>query len=241
MIDIFFSIIYKKVFSSCLFFVATTFCFAQSVTLSGVVLNEQGAPISNVSVVIKKASIIKAYTIADNKGIFKINILPGVDYIIGFTCVGYEPMNEKIILKENKQTTFTLKLRTTVEDTVRITPQIGIYERGDTIFYNADVFKRNNEDNLADLLKNTPGFRVMPNGKVMIGDDIINKVTIDSKDLTGENYEKIINNLSPHNIDQIQVLKKYKDPFDLSKTATGDTEYALNLTFKKKRIIYLVP
>jgi hypothetical protein len=232
------SLLIKKIISSCLFLIATACCYAQLVPIKGYLHNEKGQALANVSVVAKQGAIIRVYDISKNDGVFQLSLLAKQDYTIEFTSIGYD----KLIISLNTgadivQKYFILKQKFTAEDTVRVIAKRGVYERGDTIFYNTDVFKKNNENNLKDLLNNMPGIRVTPSGKIIADGKMVSKLLIDGKDLTGDNYEKIVNNLSPHNIDQLQVLKKYKDPYELSNSATGNTEVAINLTFKNKRII----
>lgn len=228
----------NTILSSCLFLIATACCYGQSVQINGFVSNEKKQSLANVSVVAKQGSVIKAFDITDSYGSFKLNLMQKQNYALEFSIVGYDKLVTNInttIVVDQKY--FILKQKFTPEDTVLITAKRGVYEKGDTVFYNADFFKRNNENNLKDLLKNMPGIKVLENGKVIADGEIVSKILIDGKDLTGENYEKIINNISPHGLDQIQVLKKYKDPFELSNSATGNSEVAINLTFKNKKII----
>ena len=230
--------LFKTIISSCLFLIATVCCYGQVFQFNGYVLNENNQPIVNVSVVAKKGAIIKVFDITSNGGQFKLSLNSEQNYTMEFSIIGYEKLVTNFLASaQSKQKYFILKQKFTPEDTVRITTKQGVYEKGDTVFYNSDFYKRNNENNLKDLLSNMPGIKVLENGKIMADGEFVNKILIDGKDLTGENYEKIVNNLSPHGLDQIQVLKKYKDPYELSNTATGNTEVALNLTFKNKKII----
>ncbi len=228
----------KTIISSCLFLIATACCYGQYVQMSGYVLNEKNQALANVSVVAKQGSVIKVFDVTSSAGFFKLNLLLKQNYVFEFSIIGYEKLITNFSTSLNiEQKYFTLKQKFTPEDTVMITAKRGVYEKGDTVFYNADFYKRNNENNLKDLLNNMPGFKVLENGKIMADGEIVSKILIDGKDLTGENYEKIVNNFSPHGLDQIQILKKYKDPFELSNSATGNTEVAINLTFKNKKII----
>ncbi len=227
-------------FFSCLFLKAAFFGFAQNKTifLYGVIKNTQDERIEGATIIAKQGVFIKAFDISKKEGTFQLSLNIAESYTIEISSIGYNKLEAtKLINQENRNWNFTLIQKTTSEDTVRITAKRSIYEKGDTIFYNADAFKNNNENNLKDLLNNMPGITVMPNGKIFADGQVVEKVLIDGKDLTGENYEKIVNNLSPHGLDQIQVLKKYKDPFELSNSATGNTEVAINLTFKNKKII----
>lgn len=228
----------KFIITCCLLFVATFFCLGQSVQFKAVVLNEDNIALPNVSVTAKQNNLIKTYSVTDNKGFFSLTLAAGQKYLLQLSSIGYKKFETELTITENpKVQTYTLTKQVNTIDTVKITAKRGYYERGDTIFYNTDVYKRNNENNLKDLLNNLPGVEVNQQGRITVDGQQVSKVLIDGKDLTGDDYEKIVNNLSPHGLDQVQVLKKYKDPFKLSESFTGDTEIAINLTFKKKRLI----
>lgn len=228
----------KIIFCCSLIFLATFFCFSQPVQFKAVVLNEDNIAVANVSVTAKQNNLIKTYAVTDNKGLFSLTLAAGQKYLLQLSSIGYKKFETELSITENtKQQTFIITKQVNTIDTVKITAKRGYYERGDTIFYNTDVYKRNNENNLKDLLNNLPGVEVNQQGRIMVNGQQVSKVLIDGKDLTGDDYEKIVNNLSPHALDQVQVLKKYKDPFKLSESFVGDTEVAINLTLKKKRLI----
>ncbi len=228
----------KIVLCCCLLFRATFFCIGQPVQFKAVVLNEDNIAVANISVTAKQNNLIKTYAVTDSKGFFSLTLITGQKYLLQLSSVGYKKFETELTVTENpKQHTFIVTKQVNTIDTVKITAQRGYYERGDTIFYNTDVYKRNNENNLKDLLNNLPGVEVNQYGRITVDGQQVSKVLIDGKDLTGDDYEKIVNNLSPHGLDQVQVLKKYRDPFKLSQSFVGDTEVAINLTFKKKRLI----
>jgi hypothetical protein len=229
---------FKYAICSCLLIMATAFCYSQTVKISGRVVNESNMALPNVTIFAKQNNIIKTYTQSDSNGYFSLSLLVTQKYTFQMSSVGYKKLETELLVSETqKENTYILIRQIKIEDTVRISAKRGYYERGDTIFYNTDVYKRNNENNLKDLLNNLPGVQVTQSGKIMVGGQTVQKVLIEGKDLTGDDYEKIINNLSPHGLDQIQVLKKYRDPFSLSASITSDTELAINLTFKKKKLI----
>lgn len=228
----------KTALCCCLLIPATFFCLGQPAQFKAVVLNEENKAVANVSVTAKQNNLIKTYAVTDNKGVFSLMLVTGQKYLLQLSCVGYKKFETELIVPENpKPQTFIITKQVNTIDTVKITAKRGYYERGDTIFYNTDVYKRNNENNLKDLLNNLPGVEVNQQGRITVDGQQVSKVLIDGKDLTGDDYEKIVNNLSPHALDQVQVLRKYKDPFKLSQSFVGDTEVAINLTFKKKRLI----
>ncbi len=228
----------KYFICSCLLLLATALCFCQVVKITAKIVNENNIGLTGVTIIAKQNSIIKTYTQTDSNGYFSLSLLVTQKYVLQMSSVGYKKLETELLVTEIlKENIYILEKQIKTEDTVIITAKRGYYESGDTIFYNTDIYKRNNENNLKDLLNNLPGVQVTQNGKIMVDGQIVDKVLIEGKDLTGENYEKIINNLSPHALDQVQVLKKYRDPFSLSASVTGDTEVAINLTFKKKKLI----
>jgi hypothetical protein len=119
-------------------------------------------------------------------------------------------------------------------DTVKIsTKKNPFFKRGDTIVFNAKEYRRGTEKNLKELINNLPGTNVT-NGTIYIYGKQVERLLLEGKDLTGEDYSKVVNNLSAINVKEIQLIQNYKDKFKLSYNI-GDSMLAMNISFNKKR------
>ncbi len=120
-------------------------------------------------------------------------------------------------------------------DTVIITAKRSVYyKRKDTIVFNAKQYIRGNEKSLKDLVNNLPGASVTNSGKIAVNGQVVRRLLLEGKDLTGEDYSKIVNNMGVSNIKEIQLIQNYIDKFHLSYNLR-DSMLAMNITFTKKR------
>jgi hypothetical protein len=121
-------------------------------------------------------------------------------------------------------------------DTIRITSKRNpFFKRSDTLVFNAADYKRGNEKSLKDLINNLPGASV-ESGIIVVNGQVVQRLLLDGKDLTGADYSKIVNNLGVANVKELQLIQNYKDRFQLSYNL-GDSILAMNITFKNKRSI----
>ena len=79
----------QRLLLTSLFFLAVSLIHAQSVKLTGKVLNEKNEPLAGVSVKITGAG----GTSTDGEGRFSLNLTPGKKYELEFSAIGYETKN----------------------------------------------------------------------------------------------------------------------------------------------------
>lgn len=210
---------------------------SKKITVNGIVFSSNNQPINRANITAEQNGIVKDFSISTNTGSFKLQLNYGDQYKITASCVGYIANGFSSQFFSDTTIKIILHDKLYQEDSISVSAKRSIYEKGDTIFHNADAFRTGNEENLSELVKNIPGFSVLPNGTMLYNGQIVKKVLLEGNDLTSDSYEKIVNNFSPHNIQQIQLLKKYNDPFKIGNEAGNTTEIAVNIKFKNKRLI----
>ncbi|MFT4202526.1 MAG: hypothetical protein QM610_01315 [Chitinophagaceae bacterium] len=115
-----------------------------------------------------------------------------------------------------------------------------IKQKGDTTEFDASAFKKINQDNIGDLVKNIPGFSFDTNsGKIIYNEKIIERVLIEGQDLYEKNYSPLIQNLSTNGIQNIQVIKNRKNDESLSSLFSGAKEDVLNINYNNNKKIRL--
>lgn len=129
--------------------------------------------------------------------------------------------NLDVILKEE---TFTL-------DEVIINTDRAITIKKDTIIFNADSFKKGNEETVEDLLKNIPGITMDSDGTIKIGDREIEKVMVEGDDLFKKGYKLLTKNLDASVVSKVEVYEHYSNNRLLKGIEESD-RVALNLTLK---------
>lgn len=106
-----------------------------------------------------------------------------------------------------------------------------VVQRGDTIRFFAESYTRGDEQVLQDLLSRLPGFQVLADGTVKVGQQEVDRILIEGDDLFDKKYRLLSNNMPAYPIDQVEVLKHYS-PNKLLQGVEHSDKIALNLTLK---------
>ncbi len=122
-----------------------------------------------------------------------------------------------------------------IEPVVISAPPITI--KGDTTTFIVKSFIKGDEQNIGDLLKNMPGFKVDDNGKLSFNGQRVKKVLLENDDLIGANYQYITQNLSPDALEKVQVIENYKSEEDIIASMQTSGELVVNLGFKKEYLL----
>jgi len=115
------------------------------------------------------------------------------------------------------------------EVVVRVPP---IKQKNDTISYNVDRFRGQEDRSIGDVLKKLPGIKVDEKGSVTYQGDPINKFYIEGKDLLGGQYNIATNNLSADAISEVEVLENNQHMKALKGLQHSDNA-AINLKLKE--------
>jgi hypothetical protein len=219
------------------FLLVSYFLQSQFVAITGKIIEQKNNIISigNANVLFKQKRLITHFTRSNDFGNFKVDLIQNEFYEINVSCIGFYSYVDSFFANTNTKP-FVIKLRENVSvyDTIRVEVKRDIYRKGDTTTFNIEAFKKNDENNLGDLLKSIPHFNVLPNGQIMVDGKMVSRILFEGKDVVGSDYEKIVQNFSPHQLDKIEFIENYKDPFDFS---GKKNENVLNLKFKKKSIV----
>lgn len=219
---------------------AITTVNAQKV-LSGHIVNENGDAISSATVRAQLSgnkSDTYLFGISDKNGFFSLRFLFMIDTIVlEISCVGYEKETLVVPLCLQQECTINIKLRKDSkklpEVLIKIDPPIKI--SGDSVLFNVDYFKKGNEQNIRQLFDNLPGFSIN-NGKVFFEGKLVTKILVENDDLHGNNYQSLIENLSIRGVEKIEVLKRFRNPEDITTKLSGSEEQVVNIKYSKKLI-----
>lgn len=207
-------------------------------SLYGFVLNQQGDPVmfATIKFTLNESGPTKSFCVADTKGFYSLSTAKNLSKgYLEVSAVGYQTKIVPVLeISGEKQridvTLFTLE-GNLPEVIIKGEPSIQISK--DTISFRADAFKRGNEANIGRLLSNMPGFMVQENGKILFNGEPINRILIENDDLTGKNYEQLVNSMGTSGIDKIQVIKNFTNPEDITSSISNNSQQVLNIKFKK--------
>ena len=200
-------------------FFASVFSFSQNLSVSGIVVDEDNAPISFANVILMKVndSTIVAGTSTDDNGVFRLNLNEKGDYNFKVSFIGYKDFTKKLQLEGNVD----LGHITLTEETQNL-QEVSLVYKKPTLKKEADrlVFNIENsaltEGNMLQVLKSTPGVLVMNNSikvknstpTVYINDK---KVNLSSSELT-----QLLESSSANTIKSVEVITNPSARYDAS-------------------------
>jgi TonB-dependent receptor len=144
---------------------------AQSIKLSGKVLNEKNEPLAGVTIKITSAT---GGTTTDGEGRFTLNLNPGKKYELVFTAIGYETKNisdVEVTSGQINELNIVLSIQAKTGDNVTVTATrsnrrletalslIAFQKNTNTVasVISAESIRRSPDKNTGEVLKRTPG------------------------------------------------------------------------------------
>ncbi|MEQ9165432.1 MAG: TonB-dependent receptor [Fulvivirga sp.] len=212
---------------------------AQSVVVTGQVMDKDNNPLPSASTVLINASdsIMQSFTIADNEGNFLLKKINKGSYILQVAFVGYETLSKPFTVSDQKESIdlgqLKLMEKTEILDGVSVSAdRIPIMINGDTIEYNADAFKTQPNATVEELLKRLPGVEVDQDGNIKAQGEKVNKVFVDGKEFFGDDPKIATKNLPADAINKVQVFDKMSDMAEFTGVDDGERSKTINLDLK---------
>ncbi|MGZ3937138.1 MAG: TonB-dependent receptor domain-containing protein [Flavisolibacter sp.] len=221
----------------CLALFTLTIAKAQDRTIKGTVTDQQTkAPL--VSATVKLASLsdsaLARNELTDSAGRFSFSGLSKDSFLLTVSFIGYTRVS-RIIAVDTSDVTLKIAAApgaSTDLSTVVITTTISpVTQKGDTLQFNASQFKVNPDATSEDLVKKVPGITI-ENGQVKAQGEVVQRVTLDGRELFGDDATAALRNLPAEVVDKIQVLDRLSDQDRASGVVTGDTQKELNIVTK---------
>ncbi|MGO4905616.1 carboxypeptidase-like regulatory domain-containing protein [Flavobacterium sp. W20_MBD1_R3] len=218
-----------------LFFLITSFSFAQSVKLEGLITDSKvtGLEMANVMAVNKTTKAMDSYAITNDKGKFLLNLKPNTAYNIKISYLGMQNKELEITTtSENSIKNIALEEGGIELDGVEIVREMPVSIKGDTIVYNADSFKSGTERKLEDILKKLPGVEVNADGEIEVEGKRVTKLMVEGKDFFDGDTKLGVKNIPADAIDKIQVLRNYNENSILKGVENNQDNIAMNIKLK---------
>jgi hypothetical protein len=237
---------YRRILPLVLALLFSQFLHAQF-SISGTVRDQQAAS------VLKGASVrLNSITdggfsrslLSDSMGRFVFQDLPADSFQLAISFVGFQEVIRGIRLDSSSvsldsagegMVDVTIALASssskdlaTVVITARVPPA---RQKGDTLEINASQFKVNPDATAEDLARKVPGITI-ENGQVKAQGENVQRVTIDGRELFGDDATAALRNLPAEIIDKIQVFDRLSDQAQLSGVDDGNTTKGINIVTK---------
>jgi uncharacterized membrane protein YgcG len=216
-------------------------------SISGTV-KEQTAqtPLSGASVRLQGITntAVTRSVLSDSAGRFFFNNLTPDSFQVTISFVGFKDVVRGVRLDSSSVNVYTTggsnvsmdialvpsssnDLATVVIST-RVAPAT---QKGDTLQINASQFKVNPDATAEDLARKVPGITI-ENGQVKAQGENVQKVTIDGRELFGDDATAALRNLPAEVIDKIQIFDRLSDQAQLSGVDDGNTTKGINIVTK---------
>ncbi len=211
-------------------------CFSQA-SVTGVAKNaDTNVPLIGATVQLVNVSDtgIKRATITDSVGRFTFTSVVYDSFLVRVTSIGFSTVQKSILVKSPSANAgiFALNKTADVLADVTVTATVPLAtQKGDTIQFNASQFKVNPDASVEDLAKKMPGITV-ENGQVKANGENVQKVTLDGRELFGDDATAALRNLPAEIVDKIQVFDRLSDQAKFTGVDDGNSAKGINITTK---------
>ena len=228
---------YRFLFFICSFLILSLAAQAQNRSLTGTLKDQKtNTPLIGATVELKSLSDSNRAqrTVTDSSGSFLFTELSQDSFNLIISYIGYNTINRRIDIDS---TDISLDIaavnRSSGEmETVVIRTAISpVAQKGDTLQINASQFKVNPDASGEDLVRKVPGITI-ENGQVKAQGENVQKVTIDGRELFGDDATAALRNLPAEIIDKIQIFDRLSDQAQFSGFDDGNTNKSINIVTK---------
>lgn len=210
---------------------------AQTQTISGNVIDQQTRkPLSSATVKLSSLSdtTFTRNQLTDSAGRFSFSNLTKDSFLLSISYIGYSAVS-RIVAIDTSDIHLSIAAvpgASTDLSTVIIQTTISpVGQKGDTLQLNASQYKVNPDASTEDLVKKMPGITV-ENGEVKAQGETVRRVTLDGRELFGDDATAALRNLPAEVVDKIQVFDRLSDQDRASGVTTGETQKEINIVTK---------
>ncbi|GAA4343371.1 hypothetical protein GCM10023184_43680 [Flaviaesturariibacter amylovorans] len=211
---------------------------AHSQAVSGRLVDpETGAPLAGATVAlasIRDSAGATQTRTTDSAGRFRFTV-PGRDSLrLRFNYVGYETLQRTLRVDSADVALGDVRLPRAARELTGVVINATAppaTQKADTVQFNASAFKVNPDATAEDLARKLPGITI-ENGQVKSNGENVQKVTIDGRELFGDDATAALRNLPAEVIDKIQVFDRLSDQAQLTGFDDGNTNRGINIVTK---------
>ncbi len=182
----------------------------------------------------------KTYT-----GEFNVRIPRGGRCIIEISDFGYQTLWKEIDLDSIGKRQILIDIGTLqmkpegrqLDEVVVKASLIKIYNKGDTLVYNADAFKLAEGSMLDALIEQLPGVELRDDGAIFVQGRYVEALMMNGKEFLGNNNQLLLSNLPSYTVKNVQVYDKLGRASELAGADLGDSQYAMDVKLKKEYMV----
>lgn len=215
----------------------TAFASAQNHRITGVVKSSDSTGFINGATVTlqnRSDSTGSKSTLTDSLGRFRFTDLDRDSFRVIISALGYGTSTIDVAIDSADKELGTIMLAPTsdVLSSVTVTASVApVVQKGDTVQFSASQYKVNRDATAEELAKKIPGITV-ENGQVKANGENVQKVTIDGRELFGDDATAALRNLPAEIIDKIQVFDRLSDQAQFTGFDDGSSTKGINIITK---------
>ncbi|MDR1554022.1 MAG: outer membrane beta-barrel protein [Prevotellaceae bacterium] len=213
-------------------------CASAQTSITGV-LTDGDEPLVLADVMLHKmpdTAFLKGVSTDDN-GNFTIKDVAKGTYMIKISYIGYEDFSKKIyidgVTKEFKLGNVVLQAGIMLRGASVVGKATAVTIKGDTVEYNPNAYKLQDNAVVEDLLKKLPGVQVDKDGSITAGGKEVSKVLLGGKEFFANDPTLATKNVPVKIVEKVQVLDRKSEQEQLTGISDGQEETVINLEIKK--------
>jgi uncharacterized membrane protein YgcG len=227
----------KKILLLCFTIFLLQLAQGQNFSIKGLLKNaETNAAINGASLTLqsKSDSTLIRRGLSDSAGRFEFSELRKDSFSLIISSVNFATVISTVTIDSADVNIGTLEIRRISEVLTGVTVTANVApatQKGDTLQLNANQFKVNPDATVEDLAKKMPGITI-ENGVVKAQGENVQRVTLDGRELFGDDATAALRNLPAEIVDKIQIFDRLSDQAQFSGVDDGNTTKGLNIVTK---------
>lgn len=200
--------------------------------------NNNAAAFATVMLLSPTDSTLLNYVQSNVDGAFSFNNVKNVAYLLKVSHISFLPL--QVFVPESSTEVNDLglvRIKPILAELMEVvirTAKAPLMIRGDTIEYDATMFKVPPGSSVEDLLKRLPGIEVDGDGNIKTQGKDVNRVYVDGKSFFGDDPKNATKNLDAEAISKVQVFDEKSEQSKLTGVDDGSKEKAMNLQLKEE-------
>ena len=210
----------------------------RNINISARVVDTLGetVPVATVMLLNSSDSTLINYTTSDSNGEFGFKNIKNSGYILKISHVSYMPIQRDIpVINQadyNMGDIVVAPIAEILMEVVIKSAKAPLFIHGDTVEYDARLFKVPPGSTVEDLLRRLPGVEVDADGNITTMGKNINRVYVDGKTFFGDDPSSVTKNLDAEAISKVKVYDEKSEQERLTGIDDGSDEKVMNLELK---------
>ncbi|HNQ68685.1 MAG TPA: outer membrane beta-barrel protein [Bacteroidales bacterium] len=208
------------------------------INLSAVVKDTLGEtiPAATVMLLTEKDSTLINYTTTDSEGRFSFKNVKNSGYLLKISHISYMPLQKNIPVSNVSEVNLGLIIMEPISEilmeVVIKSAKAPLFIHGDTVEYDARLFKVPPGSTVEDLLRRLPGIDVDANGNISTMGKDVRRIYVDGKTFFSDDPKTVTKNLDAEAISKVQVYDDKSEQERLTGIKEGSQDKVMNLELK---------